>query len=116
MTADQLAEPRSELIHVVKTSPYTYQSISGHYVQDVTCSNGNSYFLADFTGIKNLKYHPKLVLKESRFLHHPIDVSQRYRKVVKHAQIHGAGMNHLIAVRELTDRAQFRQPELVVQQ
>jgi hypothetical protein len=88
MTADQLAEPRLESIHVVKTSPYTYQSMSGHYVQEVTCSDGNSYFLADFVGIKNLKYHPKLVLKESRYLHHPIAVSQSYRKVVKHAQIH----------------------------
>jgi len=88
MTADRVAEPRFKTIHVVNTSPYEYHSIGRHQVQEVTCSNGNSYFLADFIGIENLKYHPKLLLKESRFLHHPIAVSQSYRKVVKHAQIH----------------------------
>ena len=88
MTADRFVQPRFKTIHVVDISPNTYQSMGGNQVQEVTCSNGETYFLADFIGIKSLKYHPKLVLKESRLLHHPIAVTQKYRHVVRHSQIH----------------------------
>ena len=88
MTADRYLQPRFKIIQVVNISPNTHHSIGGHQVQEVTCSNGESYFLADFIGIKSLNYHSELVLKESRLLHHPISVTLGYRHLVRHAEIH----------------------------